>query len=247
MPAPPRPRIQSPGPAGPAQQGSPAGPRPASRQNLVGQPAARPVVPPNPAVLERLRQQQQTQPKAMPGQPSPPPARPGLPQRPSGLVPGRPIYPGPVRPGGPGRPMGPGPTRPPMPGMRGRGMHPTALPAPPPAPTTDRRHKTKAVPAREREVEEGKIKLGPRRQESFQLPQIDREITISEGITVKELAEKLGVKANLVVKRLLDKKGFATINQALDTKLAEEVARAFGASINKVTYEEESTHDIRSA
>jgi translation initiation factor IF-2 len=128
--------------------------------------------------------------------------------------------------------------------MRGRGMHPTTLPPPPPAPTTDRRHKTKAAPAREREMEEGKLKLGPRRQETFQLPQIDREITISEGITVKELAEKLGVKVNLVVKRLMDKKVFATINQALDTKLAEEVARAFGASINKVTYEEEATHDI---
>jgi translation initiation factor IF-2 len=241
MPMPPRPRVQSPGP-GPSQP-MPAAPRPAARQNLVGQPAARPIVPPNPAVLERLRQ---TQPKAMPGQPSPPPARPGIPQRPSGLVPGRPIYPGPVRPGGPPGRFAPGPTRPPMPGMRGRGMHPTALPPPPPAPTTDRRHKTKAAPAREREIEEGKLKLGPRRQETFQLPQIDREITISEGITVKELAEKLGVKVNLVVKRLMDKKVFATINQALDTKLAEEVARAFGASINKVTYEEEAIHDIES-
>lgn len=245
MPLPPRPRLQP--QAGAGQYGhpaSPAAPRMA-RPNLVGQPAARPVVPPNPAVLERLRQQQQVQPKATPGQPAPPPPRPGQPQRPSGLVPGRPIYPGPVRPGGPFRPSGPGgPTRPPMPGMRGRGMHPTALPPPPPPPGTDRRHKTKAVPSREREHEEGKLKLGPRRQEAFQLPQIDREITISEGITVKELAEKLGAKVNLVVKKLMDKKIFATINQALDTKLAEEVARAFGASINKVTYEEESIHGI---
>ncbi len=245
MPLPPRPRMQpQPGAGQYGQQASQAAPRPA-RSNLVGQPVARPVVPPNPAVLERLRQQQQTQIKAIPGQPAPPPPRPGFPQRPSGLVPGRPIYPGPIRPGGFSRPPGPGgPMRPPMPGMRGRGMHPTALPPPPPPPGADRRHKTKAVPSREREREEGKLKLGPRRQEQFQLPQIDREITISEGITVKELAEKLGAKVNLVVKKLMDKKIFATINQALDTKLAEEVARAFGASINKVTYEEESIHGV---
>ena len=59
---------------------------------------------------------------------------------------------------------------------------------------------------------------GPR---LFKPPPIDREITIAEGITVKELSEKLGVKANLVVKKLVEKKIFATINQTLDVKLAE--------------------------
>jgi translation initiation factor IF-2 len=84
-----------------------------------------------------------------------------------------------------------------------------------------------------------------RRQESFQPPPIDREITIAEGITVKELSEKLGIKGNMLVKRLVEKKIFATINQTLDVKLAEELARDFGASTNKLSYEEESTHDIQ--
>jgi translation initiation factor IF-2 len=73
---------------------------------------------------------------------------------------------------------------------------------------------------------------------------VDREITIAEGITVKELSEKLGVKANMVVKRLVEKKIFATINQTLDVKLAEELARDFGASTNKVSYEQETTQEI---
>ena len=81
-------------------------------------------------------------------------------------------------------------------------------------------------------------------QQAFEPPPIDREITIAEGITVKELSEKLGVKANLVIKRLVEKKIFATINQTLDVKLAEELARDFGASTNKVSYEEETTHEI---
>jgi translation initiation factor IF-2 len=86
-----------------------------------------------------------------------------------------------------------------------------------------------------------------RKYQAFEPPPIDREITIAEGITVKELSEKLGVKGNVVVKRLFDKKIFATINQTLDVKLAEELARDFGASTNKVSYEEETTHEIQQA
>ncbi len=78
-------------------------------------------------------------------------------------------------------------------------------------------------------------------------PPIDREITISEGVTVKELSEKLGIKANLVIKKLVEKKIFATINQNLDVKMAEDLAREFGASTNKISYEEESTQEITEA
>jgi len=112
-----------------------------------------------------------------------------------------------------------------------------------------RRHATKpGTRDRRRDVdqEEGRLRPVSRRgQESFEPPPVDREITIAEGITVKELSEKLNVKANLVVKRLVEKKIFATINQTLDVKLAEELARDFGASTNKVSYEEETTHEIQ--
>jgi translation initiation factor IF-2 len=119
---------------------------------------------------------------------------------------------------------------------------PATLPA-----ETGRRHATKPGARsadRRRDEEEGRLRPVARRQESLEPPPIDREITVAEGITVKELSEKLGIKANLVVKRLVEKKIFATINQTLDVKLAEELARAFGASTNKVSYEEETTHEI---
>jgi len=76
---------------------------------------------------------------------------------------------------------------------------------------------------------------------------ISRAITISEGITVKELSEKLDVKANLVIKKLLDRGIFATINQTLDSKLATEVAREFGASTATITYEEEAMQAVEEA
>jgi translation initiation factor IF-2 len=133
-------------------------------------------------------------------------------------------------------------------------MHPTSPLRPEPAtlPTDPgRRHATKpgARDARRRdaEQEEGRLRPVARREPVFQPPPVDREITIAEGITVKELSEKLGIKANLVVKRLVERKIFATINQTLDVKLAEDLARDFGSSTNKVSYEEESTHEIQQA
>ena len=78
-------------------------------------------------------------------------------------------------------------------------------------------------------------------------PPINREITISEGITVKELSEKLDVKAALVMKKLMDRGIFVAINQTLDSKLATEVAREFGASTATVSYEEEAMQAVEIA
>jgi translation initiation factor IF-2 len=130
-------------------------------------------------------------------------------------------------------------------------MHPTSPLRAEPAPLpTDpgRRHATKpGTRDRRREVEpeEGRLRPVARKYQAFEPPPIDRSITIAEGVTVKELSEKLGIKGNMVVKRLLERKIFATINQTLDVKLAEELARDFGASTNKVSYEEETTHEIQ--
>jgi translation initiation factor IF-2 len=72
---------------------------------------------------------------------------------------------------------------------------------------------------RQHEQEE-KILRPVRREAPAGPPPVNREITISEGITVKELSEKLDVKASLVIKKLVDRNIFATINQTLDSKLA---------------------------
>ncbi len=134
--------------------------------------------------------------------------------------------------------------------MRGRGPHPTAPVLEPPPPTTaDARARDagrKRTPQHGRDRDnEGKLKPQyARRQEIVELPPIDREITISDGVTVKELSEKLGVKANLLIKKLVDRKIFATINQTMDTKLAEELARTFGASTAKMSYEQESVQEL---
>ncbi len=83
-----------------------------------------------------------------------------------------------------------------------------------------------------------------RRESPSGPPPINRDITISEGVTVKELSEKLDVKANLVIKKLVDRGIFATINQTLDAQLATDLAREFGASTSTITFEAEAMADV---
>jgi translation initiation factor IF-2 len=233
------------GPAAPS--GVPSGPG-ASRP-LAGQPAARPVVPPRPDLVAKLGAPR----PAMPAAPTP--ARPGVPRPPSAPVPGQPIYRGPirpgqplvarqgVRPGAPGvRPGGPRPQHPTSP----RGIGPGLAPPPVEQPR-GRGDKRPARQPRQRIEEERILRPTTRRQVDAGPPPINREITISEGITVKELSEKLDVKAALVIKKLVEKGIFATINQTLDEKLATDLAREFGASTATVSYEEEAMQAVEEA
>jgi len=73
---------------------------------------------------------------------------------------------------------------------------------------------------------------------------ITRNITITEGISVKDLAEKLGVRAKDLIARLLVRGVFATINQTLDAELATEMARFFGADTEVITFEEQAAKDM---
>jgi translation initiation factor IF-2 len=210
------------------------------------------VVPPRPDLVAKLS----TRP-AMPAAPGESP-RPGIPRAPSAPVPGQPIYRGPIRPGQPmvaktgarpgvaaPRPGGPRPQHPTSRSRMEAGL------APPPGPETPSRGRpgdkrpTRQQPRERAEVE--KVLRPQRRQVESGPPPINREITISEGITVKELCEKLDVKAALVMKKLMERGIFVAINQTLNAELATEVARDFGASTATVSYEEEAMQAVEEA
>ena len=76
---------------------------------------------------------------------------------------------------------------------------------------------------------------------------ITRTITISEGISVKDLAEKLGIRAKDLIGRLLIRGVFATVNQNLDAELASEMARFFGAETNVISFEEQAAKEVAEA
>ncbi len=68
---------------------------------------------------------------------------------------------------------------------------------------------------------------------------ITREITVTEGISVKDLAEKLEVRAKDLIATLMMGNIFVTVNQSLDAEMVKDVAAKFGAAANVITYEEE--------
>lgn len=198
--------------------------------------------PPPPRNQEPARYIQLPQPRPQGGaRPSGPGGRPGGPGSRPGGPGGRPG--GPSRPGGPGRPgMGP------RPGGPGRGPSiPASGPIDPNSqkgPGRGVQHGKKKTKEQIREEQEMDLKLRQPRSRAQQVATeyIQDEIGIvmlSEGVTVKELAEKCNRPAKDVVAKLLHRGIFATINQPLDTEMAKEIAREFGFLADIVSFEED--------
>jgi translation initiation factor IF-2 len=64
-------------------------------------------------------------------------------------------------------------------------------------------------------------------------------VFLSEGVTVKELSDKIGILAKDLMRSFLSRGIFATINQPVDPKIAVEIAKEFGAEAAVVSFEEE--------
>ena len=129
--------------------------------------------------------------------------------------------------------------------------------AEPGKPIYERKPAARARPTLEKRFEEGERKLHPVRARTgvpqgrttriepvAQPPRPPRDITITEGITVRDLAEKLDVRAKEVLKELLDRGVFASINQALDVGTATSLAEAFSGVVNVVSFEEEVVQEV---
>jgi len=217
-------------PAAPAGAGAPVATRPAApgiAARSGGAPAGAPAARPGMGAGARVPMRHPSaRPGTMPVRPGSVPPRPG--QRP--MRPGAPVLPLPVVP-------------PPK--------------AEPGKPIYERKPAARARPTLEKRFEEGERKLHPVRtrpgiterratriEPVAQPPRPPREITITEGITVRELAEKLDVRAKDVLKELLDRGVFASINQALDAPTATSLAEAFSGIVSVVSFEEEVVQEV---
>ncbi len=65
-----------------------------------------------------------------------------------------------------------------------------------------------------------------------------KTVRVIEGSTVKEFAEKLGIKPKDIVTLLLQRGVFATINQPLNDDVAIDLAKRFGYELTFVNFEE---------
>ena len=72
---------------------------------------------------------------------------------------------------------------------------------------------------------------------------ITRTITVTEGISVKDLAEKLEVRAKDLIATLLMRGVFVTVNQTLDVELVKDVARQFGADVQVISFEDQMANE----
>ena len=144
----------------------------------------------------------------------------------------RPAYPPPPRPttpsmlGGP-RPLPAQPVRP-----QQNYARPGAAPRPPMHRPPGRRPTT---PRSQRRVRPTAPVLVPQ----VAPPPITRTITLAEGMTVKDLADKLDVRVKDVLQKLLMKRVMLTINSNVDVETAQDLAKEFGANVEMRSYEEE--------
>ncbi|MEX2270675.1 MAG: translation initiation factor IF-2 [Vicinamibacterales bacterium] len=194
-------------------------------------PAARPTVP-----RQNIRPPSQQPPPitrapvAVPGGARPPVgARPPMGVRPP-LGGPRPLPSQPVRPPSAARPGMPGAPRPPYPGQfRPGGYRPPF------------QQRSSGGPKRSRDDRGTSAVATP------PPPPITRSVTLAEGMTVKDLADKLDVKVKDVMLKLMQKRMMMTINTTLDSDTAQMIAREFGADVEMRTFEEELTEEAQEA
>lgn len=99
-----------------------------------------------------------------------------------------------------------------------------------------------------KEFEEGKVLPKPERKKGKpkgtkqdKVPGEKKTITIPESLTVKELAEKMGISASEIIKKLMSLGVMATINQEIDADTAVIVGEEFNVEVNvKVEQDEEA-------
>ena len=71
-------------------------------------------------------------------------------------------------------------------------------------------------------------------------PEDFKPIAITEGVTIKELAEKMDIKSKYIIQKLISKGILASINQALDLDAAKEVCAEFGFRADVISFEQEA-------
>jgi translation initiation factor IF-2 len=161
-----------------------------------------------------------------------------------------------ARPGGAGRPPFPPPPRPTTPGMLGG---PRPLPSQPVRPQTPQQARPgmpgqpgvrppfgQRPPMGQQRPGQRPVQTRRERPSAPVMPAapaapppITRTITLAEGMTVKDLADKLDVRVKDVLAKLLMKRMMMTINSTLDIDTAKDIAREFGAEIEMRSFEEE--------
>ena len=71
-------------------------------------------------------------------------------------------------------------------------------------------------------------------------PEDFKPIEITEGVTIKELAEKMGIRSKFIIQKLMSKGILASINQVLDIEAASGACDEFGFRASVISFEQEA-------
>jgi translation initiation factor IF-2 len=100
-----------------------------------------------------------------------------------------------------------------------------------------------------RSAKRRKRSLGPGGEQSVETPEQtarpEGPVTVVEGMTVRDFAEKLGITAKDLIRMLVKRGVLATINHVLDRELATQLATQIGVETREVTFEQEVQHQTR--
>jgi len=89
-------------------------------------------------------------------------------------------------------------------------------------------------------VPKKRVEFAPPKKTVITTPKpIKRVIRVAEAIMVSDFAKRMGVKANEVIKKLMELGSVASINQAIDADLASLVASEFDYEVEKISLERE--------
>jgi translation initiation factor IF-2 len=95
-------------------------------------------------------------------------------------------------------------------------------------------------PRKQRKMGKGKKPSGGQKTQITVAKAIKRRIKIDEAIVLSELAKRMGIKANEIIKAMMAMGSMATVNQTIDFETAALIAGEFDYEVERASFEEET-------
>ncbi len=95
-------------------------------------------------------------------------------------------------------------------------------------------------PRKQRKLAKGKKPAGGQKTQITVAKAIKRRIKIDEAIVLSELAKRMGIKANEIIKTMMGMGSMATVNQTVDFDTATLIASEFNYEVERASFEEDA-------
>jgi translation initiation factor IF-2 len=95
-------------------------------------------------------------------------------------------------------------------------------------------------PRKQRKLGKGKKSSGGQKTQITVAKAIKRRIKIDDAIVLSELAKRMGIKANEIIKFMMSMDSMATVNQTIDFDTATLIAGEFEYEVERASFEEEA-------